>query len=100
MQLLDYITIGLFTLGILIAGLSFSKSGKNMKSFLRPADRFPGPLTDCRFSWVSFLRELLWCGARLLILTDGWQLPFKRPCVLPVLVSVSLLPPGGGRQGS
>ena len=32
MQLLDYITIGLFTLGILIAGLSFSKSGKNMKS--------------------------------------------------------------------
>lgn len=47
MQLLDYITIGLFTLGILIAGLSFSKSGKNMKSFLRPADRFPGPLTDC-----------------------------------------------------
>lgn len=41
MQLLDYITIGLFTLGILIAGLSFSKSGKNMKSFFAAGGQVP-----------------------------------------------------------
>ena len=41
MQLLDYITIGLFTLGILIAGLSFSKSGKNMKSFFAADGQVP-----------------------------------------------------------
>lgn len=41
MQLLDYITIGLFTLGILIAGLSFSQSGKNMKSFFAAGGQVP-----------------------------------------------------------
>lgn len=41
MQLLDYITIGIFTLGILLAGVSFSKSGKNMKSFFAAGGQVP-----------------------------------------------------------
>lgn len=41
MQLLDFITIGVFTLGILTAGLSFSKSGKNMKSFFAAGGQVP-----------------------------------------------------------
>lgn len=41
MQLLDFLTIGIFTLGILIAGLSFSKSGKNMKSFFAAGGQVP-----------------------------------------------------------
>lgn len=41
MQILDFLTIGLFTLGILVAGLSFSKSGKNMKSFFAAGGQVP-----------------------------------------------------------
>lgn len=41
MALLDFLTIGLFTLGILLAGLSFSKSGKNMKSFFAAGGQVP-----------------------------------------------------------
>lgn len=41
MVLLDFLTIGLFTLGILLAGLSFSKSGKNMKSFFAAGGQVP-----------------------------------------------------------
>ena len=33
MNLLDYISIGVFSLGVLLTGLSFSKIGKDMKSF-------------------------------------------------------------------
>lgn len=41
MQLLDFLTIGIFTLGILLAGLSFSKSGKNMKNFFAAGGQVP-----------------------------------------------------------
>lgn len=41
MQLLDYLTICIFTLGILVTGLSFSKSGKNMKSFFAAGGQVP-----------------------------------------------------------
>lgn len=41
MQLLDFITIGVFVLGILFAGISFSKSGKNMKSFFAAGGQVP-----------------------------------------------------------
>lgn len=41
MRLLDYITIGIFTLGILLAGVSFSRSGKNMKSFFAAGGQVP-----------------------------------------------------------
>lgn len=41
MQLLDYITIGVFMAGILLAGLSFSASGKNMKSFFAAGGQVP-----------------------------------------------------------
>lgn len=41
MQLLDFITIGLFTAGILLAGLCFSKSGKSMKSFFAAGGQVP-----------------------------------------------------------
>ena len=33
MNILDYITIILFSIGVLITGVSFSKTGKDMKSF-------------------------------------------------------------------
>lgn len=41
MQTLDFITIGIFTLGILLAGLCFSKSGKTMKSFFAAGGQVP-----------------------------------------------------------
>ncbi|MCH4147804.1 MAG: Na+:solute symporter [Prevotella sp.] len=41
MHLLDYITIGVFMAGILLAGLSFSSSGKNMKSFFAAGGQVP-----------------------------------------------------------
>ena len=41
MENLDFITIGIFTLGILLAGVSFSKSGKNMKSFFAAGGQVP-----------------------------------------------------------
>lgn len=41
MHTLDYITIVIFTLGILLAGISFSKSGKNMKSFFAAGGQVP-----------------------------------------------------------
>lgn len=41
MQLLDYVTISLFTLGILIIGVSFSRSGKNVKNFFTAGGAVP-----------------------------------------------------------
>ncbi len=41
MSIFDYITIALFTIGVLAAGLSFSKSGKDMKSFFAAGGAVP-----------------------------------------------------------
>lgn len=41
MSVFDYITILLFTAGILVAGLSFSKTGTNMKSFFAAGGDVP-----------------------------------------------------------
>lgn len=41
MNILDYITILLFSLGVLLTGLSFSKTGKDMKSFFAGGGNVP-----------------------------------------------------------
>ncbi|MDR1810285.1 MAG: Na+:solute symporter [Prevotella sp.] len=41
MSLLDYIAIIIFTAGVLVAGLSFSKAGKSMKSFFAAGGNVP-----------------------------------------------------------
>lgn len=41
MHLLDYITIALFTAGVLTAGISFSSKGKDMKSFFAAGGSVP-----------------------------------------------------------
>ena len=41
MENLDFITIGIFTVGILLAGVSFSKSGNSMKSFFAAGGQVP-----------------------------------------------------------
>ena len=41
MAILDYITIVLFLIGVLIAGLSFSKKSKNMTSFFAADGNIP-----------------------------------------------------------
>lgn len=41
MGLLDFVTIAVFTTGILLAGISFSKSGKSMKSFFAAGGQVP-----------------------------------------------------------
>lgn len=41
MNLLDFVTIGIFTIGILLAGVSFSRSGKSMKSFFAAGGQVP-----------------------------------------------------------
>ena len=44
MKTLDFITIILFTAGILLCGTLFSKSGKNMKSFFSAGGAIPWPM--------------------------------------------------------
>lgn len=44
MRLADYITIILFTIGILIAGTLFSKSGRSMKNFFSAGGAVPWPM--------------------------------------------------------
>jgi solute:Na+ symporter, SSS family len=44
MEQLDYITIFIFTLIILVAGLSFGKKGANMKSFFAAGGAVPWPI--------------------------------------------------------
>lgn len=41
MNTLDYITILLFSIGVLVTGISFSKTGKNMKSFFAGGGNVP-----------------------------------------------------------
>jgi solute:Na+ symporter, SSS family len=41
MTVIDYVTIFLFTAGILVAGMSFSKTGSNMKSFFAAGGDVP-----------------------------------------------------------
>lgn len=41
MAILDYITIFLFTAGILVAGMSFAKTGSSMKSFFAAGGDVP-----------------------------------------------------------
>lgn len=41
MNILDYITISLFSIGVLITGVSFSKTGKDMKSFFSGGGNVP-----------------------------------------------------------
>ena len=41
MNILDYITIILFSIGVLITGVSFSKTGKDMKSFFSGGSNVP-----------------------------------------------------------
>ena len=41
MNILDYITIILFSIGVLITGVSFSKTGKDMKSFFSGGGKVP-----------------------------------------------------------
>lgn len=41
MNILDYITIILFSIGVLITGVSFSKTGKDMKSFFSGSGNVP-----------------------------------------------------------
>ena len=41
MNILDYITIILFSIGVLITGVSFSKTGKDMKSFFSGGGNVP-----------------------------------------------------------
>ena len=41
MNILDYITIFLFSIGVLITGVSFSKTGKDMKSFFSGGGNVP-----------------------------------------------------------
>jgi solute:Na+ symporter, SSS family len=41
MSTLDYVVIIFFTLGVLAAGMSFSKSGKNLKTFFAGGGAVP-----------------------------------------------------------
>lgn len=41
MNTLDFITILLFSIGVLITGISFSRTGKNMKSFFAGGGNVP-----------------------------------------------------------
>ena len=45
MNILDYITIILFSIGVLITGVSFSKTGKDMKSFFSGGGNVPWGLS-------------------------------------------------------
>lgn len=46
MNILDYITIILFSIGVLITGVSFSKTGKDMKSFFSGGGNVPWGMSE------------------------------------------------------
>ena len=70
MQILDIITIILFSVGVLVTGISLSRSGKDLKGFFAGGAISLGESAACRCSWASFRLELLWFGEVLLILME------------------------------
>ena len=63
----DYIVIIIFSIGILLAGLSFSGSGKNMKSFFAAGGAVPWWISGLSlfmsfFSAGTFHRLYSWVG--------------------------------------
>lgn len=71
MNLLDFVTIGIFTIGILLAGVSFSRSGKSMKSFFAAGGQVPWWISGLSLFMGFFSLELLLYGGRLLIRMGG-----------------------------
>ena len=77
MATLDIITIILFSLGIVLVGMAFSRKGKSMQSFFAANGNMPWYMSGL------FQQVLSWYGAPLLTPWDGflslssgqWQLP-------------------------
>ena len=62
MNILDYITIILFSIGVLITGVSFSKTGKDMKSFFSGGGNVPWGMSGLSLfmEWYQSLSSLQW----------------------------------------
>jgi len=96
MTILDYITIFLFTTGILVAGMSFSKTGSSMKSFFAAGGDVPWWISGLSlfmgffsagtfvvwgsiaysYGWVAITIQLTMCVAGFLVgifLAPRWK---------------------------
>ena len=67
----DYIVIIIFSLGILIAGLSFSGSGKNMKSFFAAGGAVPWWISGLSL-FMSFFSAGTFVVWGSIAYTHGW----------------------------
>lgn len=71
MHLFDYIVIVIFSIGILIAGLSFSGSGKNMKSFFAAGGAVPWWISGLSL-FMSFFSAGTFVVWGSIAYTHGW----------------------------
>ena len=71
MHLFDYIVIVIFSIGILIAGLSFSGSGKNMKSFFAAGGAVPWWISGLSL-FMSFFSAGTFVVWGSVAYTHGW----------------------------
>jgi SSS family transporter len=71
MHLIDYIVIIIFSTGILIAGLSFSGSGKNMKSFFAAGGAVPWWISGLSL-FMSFFSAGTFVVWGSIAYTHGW----------------------------
>lgn len=62
MELLDFLTIGIFTGIILIAGLSFGKQGGNMKTFFSAGGSVPWSISGLSLFMSFSPQGPLWYG--------------------------------------
>ena len=65
MNILDYITIILFSIGVLITGVSFFQDGKGYERFFSGGGNVPWGMSGLSlFMGVFSRQELLSCGGR------------------------------------
>ncbi len=71
MQLLDYITIAVFAVGVVAMGLSFSGKGRNMKSFFAAGGAVPWPMSGLSL-FMGFFSAGTFVVWGSIAYTSGW----------------------------
>ena len=93
MQLLDYITISLFTLGIVLAGVLSSKSGKSMKNFFSAGGAVPWGMAGLSL-FMGFFSAGTFVVWGSIAYTSGWVAVTIQwtMCIAGVLVGLLIAP--------
>lgn len=93
MQLLDYLTISLFSLGILCTGLLFSKSGKSMKNFFSAGGAVPWGMAGLSL-FMSFFSAGTFVVWGSIAYSSGWVAVTIQwtMCIAGILVGLFIAP--------